>query len=76
MHTRHPFADPSGQGRAAGSHLKAGDHVGFSRCQKMGRKKLHIVPTGGQNFNGQAERMIGLLKKQIWRSFEGKKSHP
>jgi hypothetical protein len=31
------------------------------------------VPTGGQHFNGQAERMIGLLKKQIWRSFEGKK---
>jgi hypothetical protein len=33
----------------------------------------HLVPTGGQHFNGQAERMIGVLKKQIWRSFEGKK---
>ncbi len=32
--------------------------------------ELHLVPTGGQHFNGQAERMIGLLKKQIWRSFE------
>ncbi len=32
-----------------------------------------LVPTGGQHFNGQAERMIGLIKKQIWRSFEGKK---
>jgi hypothetical protein len=23
----------------------------------------HLVPTGGQHFNGQAERMIGILKK-------------
>jgi hypothetical protein len=23
----------------------------------------HVVPTGGQHFNGQAERMIGILKK-------------
>jgi hypothetical protein len=33
----------------------------------------HLVPTGGQHFNRQAKRMIGILKKQIWRSFEGKK---
>jgi hypothetical protein len=32
-----------------------------------------LVPTGGQHFNGQAERMIGLIKRQIWRSFEGRK---
>jgi hypothetical protein len=25
----------------------------------------HLVPTGGQHFNGQAKRMIGVLKKQI-----------
>jgi hypothetical protein len=31
------------------------------------------VPTGGQHFNGQAERMIGLIKKQLWKTFEGKK---
>jgi hypothetical protein len=31
----------------------------------------HLVPTGGQHFSGQAERIIGVLKKQIWRSFEG-----
>jgi hypothetical protein len=31
------------------------------------------VPTGGQHFNGQAERMIGLIKKQLWKVFEGKK---
>jgi hypothetical protein len=32
-----------------------------------------LVPTGGQHVNGQAERIIGLIKKQIWRSFKGKK---
>ncbi len=31
------------------------------------------MPTGGQHFNGQAERMIGLIKKQLWRTFEGKR---
>jgi hypothetical protein len=43
--------------------------------QWAGRKGIEwiLVPTGGQHFNGQAERMIGLIKKQIWRSFEGKK---
>ncbi len=33
----------------------------------------HLVPTGGQHFNGQAERMIGILKNRNWRSFEGRK---
>jgi hypothetical protein len=28
---------------------------------------------GGQHFNGQAERIIGILKRQLHRSFEGKK---
>ncbi len=32
-----------------------------------------LVPTGGQHFNGQAERMIGLVKKQQWETFNGKK---
>jgi hypothetical protein len=32
-----------------------------------------LVPTGGQHFNGQAERMIGLIKKQLWKTFEGKR---
>jgi hypothetical protein len=26
-----------------------------------------------QHFNRQAERMIGLIKKQLWQTFEGKK---
>jgi hypothetical protein len=32
-----------------------------------------LAPTGGQHFNGQTERMIRLIKRQIWRSFEGRK---
>ncbi len=43
--------------------------------QWAGRKgiELTLVPTGGQHFNGQAERMIGLIKRQLWKIFEGKK---
>jgi hypothetical protein len=43
--------------------------------QWAGKKGIEwtLVPTGGQHFNGQAERMIGLIKKQLWRLFEGKK---
>ncbi len=43
--------------------------------QWAGKKGIEwtLVPTGGQHFNGQAERMIGLIKKQLWWLFEGKK---
>ncbi len=43
--------------------------------QWAGRKGIDwtLVPTGGQHFNGQAERMIGLIKQQLWRTFEGKR---
>jgi hypothetical protein len=43
--------------------------------QWTGKKGIEwiLVPAGGQRFNRQAERMIGLIKKQIWRSFEGRK---
>jgi hypothetical protein len=43
--------------------------------QLAGRKgiKWTLVPTGGQHFNGQAERMIRLIKKQLWKIFEGKR---
>jgi hypothetical protein len=41
----------------------------------QGREEIewHLVPRGGQHFNGQAERIIGILKRQIHRRFEGKK---
>jgi hypothetical protein len=43
--------------------------------QWAGKKGIEwtLVPTGGQHFNWQAERMIGLIKKQLWKIFEGKK---
>jgi hypothetical protein len=43
--------------------------------QWAGKKGIEwtLVPTGGQHFNGQAERMIGLVKKQLWKTFEGKR---
>jgi hypothetical protein len=43
--------------------------------QWAGRKGIEwtLVPTGGQHFNGQAERMIRLIKQQLWRTFEGKR---
>jgi hypothetical protein len=43
--------------------------------QWAGKKGIEwtLVPTGGQHFNGQAERMIGLIKQQLWRTFKGKR---
>ncbi len=35
--------------------------------------EYHLVPTGGQHLNGLAEQMIGMLKKQMHRSFEGRR---
>jgi hypothetical protein len=39
-----------------------------SIMQWAGRRGIEwvLVPTGGQHFNGQAERMIRSVKKQIW----------
>jgi hypothetical protein len=34
----------------------------------------HVVPTGGQHFNEQAERMIGILKKCLEGALAGKRS--
>jgi hypothetical protein len=57
---------------AAFKQLEAWDFDGVLRWP--GRKGIewHLVPTIGQHFNGQGERMIGILKKQMQRSFEGK----
>jgi hypothetical protein len=42
---------------------------------RAGKKGIewHLVPTGGQHFNRQAERMVGILKKQLHRSLEGRR---
>ncbi len=47
----------------------------FKEVIQWARKKgieWTLVPMGGQHFNGQAERMIGLIKTQLWKTFEGK----
>ncbi len=33
----------------------------------------HLVPTGAQHFNGQAERMIGLLKPCLEQAIAGRR---
>jgi hypothetical protein len=69
---RHTNENPIRQGRTASKQVKVWN---FSGVQELARKRgieWHLVPTGGQHFNGQAERMIGVLKKQVSRSFEGK----
>ncbi len=33
----------------------------------------HVVPIGGQHFNGQAERLIGILKKCLEGALTGKR---
>jgi hypothetical protein len=48
----------------------------LSGVQEWARKnsiEWHLIPMGGQHFNGKVERMIGILKKQVHQSFEGKK---
>jgi hypothetical protein len=58
---------------AASKQVSAWDLEGVRKWARRKGIEWHLVPTGGQHFNGQAERMIGILKKQIWSSFEGRK---
>jgi hypothetical protein len=58
---------------AASKQLAAWSFKGVQEWAGKNGIEWHLVPTGGQHFNRQAERMIGILKKQIWRSFEGRK---
>jgi hypothetical protein len=64
------------QGGPASSSFETDEEWDFGRVQEwVGKNGIewHLVPTGGQHFNGQAERMIGILKKQVHQSFEGRK---
>jgi hypothetical protein len=58
---------------AASKQLKTWNFEGVQEWAGRNGIEWHLIPTGGQHFNGQAERIIGILKKQIWRSFEGRK---
>jgi hypothetical protein len=57
---------------AASKQLEAWD---FGRVLEWpGEKGIeeYLVPMGGQHFNGIAEQMIGIIKKQMQWSFEGR----
>jgi hypothetical protein len=72
----HTHENPVRQGRLAGGSRKANEGVELQRGTRMGWEEpieWHLVPKGGQHFNRQVERMIGILKKQVFQSFEGKK---
>ncbi len=58
---------------AASKQISAWNLEGVREWAGRNGIEWHLVTTGGQHFNGQAETMIGILKKQIWRSFEGRK---
>jgi hypothetical protein len=58
---------------AASKQVKAWD---WSRVRQQADgvgAEWHVVPTGGQHFNGQAERMIGILKKCLEGALTGKR---
>ncbi len=42
------------------------DYDGILECGLEKGIKWHILPTDGQHFKGQDERMIGMLKKYIY----------
>jgi hypothetical protein len=58
---------------AASKQMKEWNFEGIQ--QWAGRRGIewHLVPTGGQHLNRQAERMIDILNRQLHRSFEIKK---
>jgi hypothetical protein len=58
---------------AASKQISSWDFEGVKEWAGKRSIKWHLVPIGSQHFNRQAERMIRILKKQIWRNFEGKK---
>ncbi len=57
----------------ASKQLAVWDFKGVQEWAGKNGIEWHLVSTSGEHFNGQAERMIEILKKQIWRSFEGRK---
>jgi hypothetical protein len=68
VHGRSTIKNPVRQRRTASGSVKAADSLSFQRGSRMGREEWHewhLVPTGGQHFNRHAERMVGILKKQL-----------
>jgi hypothetical protein len=48
---------------AAAKQLTTWDWTAVHKLAEREKAEWHIVPTGGQHYNGQAERLIGLLKR-------------
>jgi hypothetical protein len=48
---------------AASKQVATWDWTAVHEVAEKEKAEWHIVPTGGQHYNGQAERLIGLLKR-------------
>jgi hypothetical protein len=48
---------------AASKQMATWDWLAVHETVEKARAEWHVVPTGGEHYNGQAERLIGLLKK-------------
>jgi hypothetical protein len=69
-----PQAIPVRSPVAASKQVKAWDWSRVRQQADCVGSEWHVVPTGGQHFNGQAERMIGILKKCLEGALAGKRS--
>jgi hypothetical protein len=58
---------------AASRQVKAWDWIRVRHQADGVGAEWHVVPNGGQHFNGQAERMIGILKKCLEGTLAGKR---
>ncbi len=58
---------------AASRQVKAWDWTRVRQQADGVGAEWHVVPTGGQHFNGQAEQMIGILKKCLEGTLAGKR---
>jgi hypothetical protein len=58
---------------AASKQVKAWDWSKVRQQADGVGAEWHVVPTGGQHYNGQAERMIGILKKCLEGTLVGKR---
>jgi hypothetical protein len=47
--------------------------LGFGPWAEKKGIEWKLVPTGGQHFNGPAEQMIGIIKKQMQRNLKDNK---
>ncbi len=48
---------------AASKQMATWDWTAIHEAVERAGAEWHVVPTGGQHYNGQAERLIGLLKR-------------